>query len=48
VTPLVLEHLLADMLGQRGGLLRSMEMVIPHSDGTRILPSGALARWSRD
>jgi 23S rRNA (cytosine1962-C5)-methyltransferase len=48
VTPLVLEHLLADMLGHRGGLLMSMEMVIPHRDGARVLPSGALARWSRD
>ena len=48
VTPLGLEHLLADMLGPCGGLLSSMEMVIPHSDGARVLPSGALARWSRD
>ena len=48
VTPLVLEHLLADMLGNRSGQLTSMEMVIPHRDGTRVLPSGALARWSRD
>jgi 23S rRNA (cytosine1962-C5)-methyltransferase len=48
VTPLVLEHLLADMLGHCGGRLTSMEMVIPHRDGTRLLPSGALARWSRD
>ena len=48
VTPLVLAHLLADMLGNHRGLLTSMEMVIPHSDGTRVLPSGALARWSRD
>jgi 23S rRNA (cytosine1962-C5)-methyltransferase len=48
VTPLVLAHLLADMLENHRGLLTSMEMVIPHSDGTRVLPSGALARWSRD
>jgi len=48
VTPLVLAHLLTDMLGNHRGLLTSMEMVIPHSDGTRVLPSGALARWSRD
>ena len=48
VTPLVLEQLLADMLGHCGGQLTSMEMVIPHRDGTRLLPSGALARWSRD
>ena len=48
VTPLVLERLLADMLGKRRGRLTSMEMVLPHSDGTRVLPSGALARWSRD
>jgi 23S rRNA (cytosine1962-C5)-methyltransferase len=46
VTPLVLSHLLADMLGNRRGVLTSIEMVIPHSDGTRVLPSGALARWS--
>jgi 23S rRNA (cytosine1962-C5)-methyltransferase len=48
VTPLVLANLLADMLGNHRGLLTSMEMVIPQSDGTRVLPSGALARWSRD
>lgn len=48
VTPLVLEQLLAEVLGQHGGLLSSMEMVVPHSDGRRVLPSGALARWSRD
>ena len=48
VTPCVLEHLLADMLGHGGGRLMSMEMVIPYRDGTRVLPSGALARWSRD
>ena len=48
VTPLVLTHLLTDMLENHRGLLTSMEMVIPHSDGTRVLPSGALARWSRD
>ena len=48
VTPLVLARLLADMLGNYNGLLTSMEMVIPHRDGTRVLPSGALARWSRD
>jgi len=48
VTPLGLEHLLADRLGPRGGLLTSMEMVIAHSDGTHALPSGALAYWSRD
>jgi len=48
VTPLVLARLLADMLGNHRGLLTSMEMVIPHSDGTQALPSGALARWSRD
>jgi hypothetical protein len=45
---MVLEHLLADMLGNRSGQLMSMEMVIPQRDGTRVLPSGALARWSRD
>jgi 23S rRNA (cytosine1962-C5)-methyltransferase len=48
VTPLILEHLLADMLGNFGGRLTSMEMVIPHRDDTRVLPSGTLARWSRD
>jgi hypothetical protein len=36
------------MLENHRGLLTSMEMVIPHSHGTRVLPSGALARWSRD
>ncbi len=48
VTPVVLAHLLADMLGDHRGLLTSMEMIIPHSAGTRVLPSGALARWSTD
>jgi 23S rRNA (cytosine1962-C5)-methyltransferase len=48
VTPFVLAHLLADIRGTDRGLLTSMEMAIPYSDGTRVLPSGALARWSRD
>ena len=48
VTPLGLEHLLADMLGHRGGRLTSMEMVLAHHDGTRVLPSGALAHWRQD
>ena len=48
VTPLVLGHLLSAMLGHGGGRLMSMEMVIPHSDGACVLPSGALARWSKD
>jgi 23S rRNA (cytosine1962-C5)-methyltransferase len=48
VTPLVLEHLLADMLRSHQGQCTSMEMGIPYHDGTRVLPSGALARWSRD
>jgi len=48
VTALVLAHLVADMLGNHRGLLTSMEMVIPYRDGTCVLPSGALARWSRD
>lgn len=48
VTPCVLAHLLADMLGNHRGLLTSMEMMIPYRDGPRVLPSGALARWSRD
>jgi 23S rRNA (cytosine1962-C5)-methyltransferase len=48
VTPVVLERLLADMLGRRDGQLTSLEMVTPHDDGRRVLPSGALARWSRE
>jgi 23S rRNA (cytosine1962-C5)-methyltransferase len=48
VTPCVLAHLLTDMLDNYRGRLSSMEMLIPYSDGPRGLPSGALARWSRD
>ena len=48
VTPCVLARLLADMLGSHRGLLTSMEMLIPYSASPRVLPSGALARWSRD
>ncbi len=46
VTPLVLAHLLGDMLGARAGQLHSMEMGIPYHADARLLPSGALARWS--
>lgn len=45
VTPLVLQHLLADMLGTRSGNLTSLEMRVPGAEGARLLPSGALARW---
>lgn len=46
-TPLVLENLLRDMMQGYGGTLSSMEMVIPQEHGQRLLPSGALARWSQ-
>lgn len=47
VTPLVLAQLLTDMLGSHRGVLTRLELTTPHRDGTRVLPSGALARWSR-
>jgi 23S rRNA (cytosine1962-C5)-methyltransferase len=47
-TPLALENLLADMMGTAGGHLSSAEMIIPQNGGRRVLPSGAMARWSRD
>jgi 23S rRNA (cytosine1962-C5)-methyltransferase len=46
VTPLVLENLLGEMIGTERGVISSMEMTIPQSNGQRVLPSGALARWS--
>ncbi|MBM3224791.1 MAG: SAM-dependent methyltransferase [Candidatus Tectomicrobia bacterium] len=48
VTPCVLARLLGDMLGDRGGQLGSMEMLLPHQESPHVLPSGALARWSRN
>ncbi len=48
VTPGVLENLLEDMLGPGQGQIRSMEMTVAHHRSARRLPSGALARWSRD
>lgn len=48
VTPYVLVNLLADMLGTNQGQLTSMEMTVPQHHSSRLLPSGALARWSRD
>lgn len=49
ITPLVLAQLLADMMhAHPGGTLTSMEMVIPHRAGTRLLSSGACARWNQD
>lgn len=44
-TPLVLQNLLAEMMGGRKGLLSCGEMVIPEETG-RLLPSGAYARWA--
>lgn len=45
ITPLVLQRLLAEMLGPRPGQLSSMEMNLPYADGQCLLPSGALACW---
>ncbi|MGE3537237.1 MAG: class I SAM-dependent methyltransferase [Candidatus Tectimicrobiota bacterium] len=48
VTPVVLENLLLDMFESGRGHLVGMEMTVPQGQGTRLVPSGALARWSRD
>ena len=45
-TALALENLLADMMRGFGGTLSSLEMTIPEADGSRRLPSGAMARWT--
>ena len=45
-TPLALQNLLADMTAGLGGELHCAEMVIPEKEGGRLLPSGAMARWT--
>lgn len=45
-TPLTLQNLLMEMMAPYGGHLTSMEMVIPEHGSGRLLPSGAVARWS--
>lgn len=45
-TPLTLQNLLMEMMAPYGGHLTSMEMVIPEHSSGRLLPSGAVARWS--
>lgn len=45
MTPLVLQHLLEEVLHQRGGVMESGELVIFSKEG-RDLPSGGYARWS--
>ena len=44
-TPLALQNLLADMTTNLGGHLTCLEMTIPYQNGTRLLPSGVVARW---
>ena len=48
MTPLVLENMLADVMGLDRRQLCSMEMLIPQCGSPRGLPSGALARWRSD
>lgn len=48
VTPLTLENLLADFMGQFGGSLISAELLIPEYKSKRALPSGTMARWHNE
>ena len=48
ITPLVLENMLADVVGLDRGQLCSMEMLIPQCGSHHGLPSGALVRWRGD
>ena len=45
ITPLVLENMLAGVVGMDRGQLCSMEMLIPQCGSLHGLPSGALVRW---
>ncbi len=46
ITPIVLEHMLADALRGLGGTMESGEMVLSGADGVRPVPSGCMVRWS--
>jgi 23S rRNA (cytosine1962-C5)-methyltransferase len=48
ITPLVLENMLAAVVGLEQSQLCSMEMFIPQCDSPHGLPSGALVRWRND
>ena len=48
ITPLVLENMLADVVGLERNRLCSTEMSIPQWGSPRGLPSGALVRWRSD
>ena len=48
ITPLVLENMLAGVMGLDRRRLHSTEMLIPQDGGSGGLPSGALARWRGD
>ena len=48
ITPLVLENMLADVVGLDRGQLCGMEMLIPQCGSLHGLPSGALVRWRGD
>ncbi len=47
ITPVVLEHMLDDAVKGLGGSIESGEMLLTGAEGVRPVPSGCMARWSR-
>jgi 23S rRNA (cytosine1962-C5)-methyltransferase len=46
LSPLVLEHLMADFTKDKGGAIEAGELALKETSGGRLLPSGIFARWS--
>jgi 23S rRNA (cytosine1962-C5)-methyltransferase len=46
-SPITLENNMHSLTEKFGGTIESGELAIPEGDGTRVLPSGVFARWSR-
>jgi 23S rRNA (cytosine1962-C5)-methyltransferase len=47
LTPIILGHLLEPLRKQYEGVIKTGEMTLEGKEGTKNLPSGAFARWSR-
>lgn len=45
ISSLAIAHLLADMMGSRGGTLEFGELALRESNAGRLLPNGLVARW---
>lgn len=46
-SPLVMSHLLEEIVDAREGCAVSGEMVLPHREGAKAVPSGSFAKWKR-